>query len=258
MMRREQALPQLKVAVDLVKEQDDMDLQGVSDDIDYFLLPDGHGGCGDNTEILPGPIWQAGMCRRAAESINVTAISPTSTSPEFEIDSTYYSQHPGGCFVAACDTSIDPKGFCAFMNPLGTTPACAADSSCLGAGICPRKRLKYGGTDSAAADGGCPTGYIVLKNEHMCGTAATLLDHCQGDPFVTGIHNLSKVMDYPLGCFRDNLDTAGNGTHDCVYYNPGNTDLGTPTSIQGTPICIVEQITKVSFGGVHAGGTTTR
>jgi len=274
LMRRQamlaEATPQL--SVDLVKEQANMEMRTLfSDDIDYFLLADGKGGC--LPDLLPGAIWQSAMCKRAAELINVSTIAADCPAEKcgaatFEIDAAFYDAHPAGCFVASCDPKIDPKGLCAFLNPLGTVPKCGpgdstvtpviAPDSCGGASICPRKRFLYGGDDVAAADGNCTAGYVVLKNEGVCGTAASLLSHCKGDPFVTGVHNLSKIMDYPVGCFRDNEPSAGNVTHDCLYYNPGNTDLGPGTSVKGTPICIVKEVTKLSMGGVHAGGTTTR
>jgi len=258
MMRRElrarglpgpDATPHL--GVDLVKDQSDNHETGIDDNLDYFLLADGEGGCA--ADVLPGPIYQPAMCRMAAQEINITA-APSSS---FEIDLNFYDSHPAGCFVAGCNTSIDPKGLCAYMNPIGAVPSCTNGTTCSGGAICPRKRLLYGAADSAAEDGGCATGYKVLKDQNVCGTATKLLRHCEGDPFETGVHNLSKVMDYPLGCFRDTLD-GGNGTHDCLYYNPGNTVLGAPSSVHGTPICIVADVTKIDFGGKHFNGTTAR
>jgi len=179
-------------------------------------------------------ILQQAMCKEAAAEHKITVPSERT----FALESDWFHMHPKGCFKGSCSES--PEGVCYFFNGVEPDPDCKAKSTCQGTPVCSRPRFLWGTDDT---NGVCPTGYKVLKDEEECSAAADCLDSCAGGEFVIGVQNMSKIVEYPEGCFRDNTLVQGclKGT---FFYNPGNTLMGTPTHPKGTPLCVVETWSK--------------
>lgn len=168
-------------------------------------------------------ILQEEMCIFAASEAGATTAHDSFKEPaEWE------DKHPKGCFKYKCSES--PKNVCYFYNGDGDWP-----SQPKGTPICSRPKHLNGTKDSAAKDGGCPSGYKVVDDGETCYKSAGCLGYCTGAEFRIGTSNASKHLEYPRGCFIDNTDG-------CVYYN-GPSSMGEGKSVSGTPICNVSKVT---------------
>lgn len=169
-------------------------------------------------------ILQEGMCIEAARMAGAYTFHD-----DFKLTSEWYDKHPKGCFKYNCGEARNR--ICYFFNGDGDWPT----GPLKGEPICSRPRRLNGTKDSPAADGGCPAGYEVIDHNETCSEAAKCMGYCQGTQFSIGVHNASHHLLHPRGCFIDDVDG-------CVYYN-GPSHMGVGTSVRGTPICNVSNVT---------------
>lgn len=175
----------------------------------------------------------------------------------FEIDVGYYQKHPKGCFKHVCcdpdttDCAVrNPPAHntCFFYNlvesPLPTSGVGADGKQILGGTpVCARRRFWSGGANSAIAGGGCPDNYEVIHNESSCRSAAKCNETIPDPHFLIGVKNASQHLDHPKGCFLDHTNVGSEYFfNEPKFFVEGAT---TPTTVQGTPMCIVKE--KLSY-----------
>jgi len=148
---------------------------------------------------------------------------------------------PSGCFKAPCGAHSTTHETCYYWNGAEctldtaqtTTPVCK--TTVTGTPVCVRDKHAYGTQDAQA---GCKEGYKIIDDEDTCRTEATCLGHMPAHEFRVGIHNASKHLDHPQGCF-----IVVEDGHNMTYYNPPSA-MGAGTNVKGMVICNVSSVTK--------------
>lgn len=193
------------------------------------------------------------MCIEAAIQSGASAGHHDFMIPQGTTDRWEYKR-PAGCFAAKCGASSTTHDTCYYWNGVACTlntndtitPACPKDVA--GTPVCQRPRHLYGAQD---AQGGCPDGYQVIEDEETCRSSATCLGHMPSSEFRVGVHNASKHLDHPEGCFIVEEDG-----HNMTYFNPSSA-LGKGTNVKGKTICNVSSTVSWSGGGGAAGNSTS-
>jgi hypothetical protein len=214
----------------MIKLTDEVDSSGTVSTRSYCnytfpLGPDNTDTCDDATHSM---ILDEDMCIFAA-----TLSGAMTSHDSFNIqdwDSLHpKDERPQGCFKHACAEAAN--GVCYFYNGDGQAPT----GTITGTKVCKAPRWLQSTTPDVAAPT-CPTvgsvTYTLVDDETSCRAAASCTSIAPGTIFQIGVHNASKHLDYPRGCFVDKDDGK-------AYINEASS-MGDPTgAVTGTVLCNV-------------------
>jgi len=206
-------------------------------DYDFPLGKEGTNECAASSH---SQIVQENMCIEAAQVSDAATFHSS-----FRLASEWEGKHPQGCFKATCAEATNKV--CYFFNGDGDKPAGTVE----GTPVCSRPQYLNGTTDSNSA---CPDGYKVIDDEAACASAALCLGHPHGVELRIGLHNPSRHLLFPHGCFVHSTDgfayfnqlnkTEAVSTTTAPLTTVTPAELGSmltvkSTEVKGTPICVV-------------------